>query len=100
MHTLLSASTDVLIFILLAWGIWRLLRRSIPIAVVPIVIGLVLAATGWLPASLGVPSVLGDKLGWIGVLLLAFTAGLETRQSAVVGSTNGIPVGSVRRLRP
>lgn len=94
MHTLLSTSADALIFILLAWGIWRVLRRSIPIAVVPIVIGLVLAATGWLPASLGVPSVVGDKLGWIGVLLLAFTAGLETRQSAVVGSTTGVPVAS------
>jgi hypothetical protein len=49
MHTLLSTSADVLIFILLAWGIWRLLRRSIPISVVPIVIGLVLAAQAGCP---------------------------------------------------
>lgn len=62
MDTLLSTSADALIFILLTWGIWRLLRRSIPIAVAPIVIGLVLAAKGWLPKWLGVPSVVGDKL--------------------------------------
>ncbi|MGH8026909.1 MAG: cation:proton antiporter [Pseudoxanthomonas sp.] len=81
MHTIFAAGADALIFILLAWGLWRLLGRSIPIAVVPIIIGLVLAATGWLPEEWGVPSVIGDKIGWAGVLLLAFTAGLETRQS-------------------
>lgn len=89
MHTLLSAGADALIFILLAWVLWRVLGRSIPIAVVPIVIGLVLAATGWLPQAWGVPSVIGDKIGWVGVLLLAFTAGLETRQSAQVGAPAG-----------
>lgn len=81
MPPILAALADALIFILLSWGIWRALRRSIPLAVVPIVIGLVLAATGWLPAGLGVPSKLGDQVGWVGVLLLAFTAGLETRHS-------------------
>ena len=54
----------------------------------PIIIGLVLAATGWLPASLGVPSVIGYGIGWIGVLLLAFTAGLETRLSAHLRSSS------------
>lgn len=86
MHTIVAAAADALIFIVLAWTLWRLLGRSIPMAVVPIIIGLVLAATGWLPASLGVPSAVGDKIGWVGVLLLAFTAGLETRQSAHVDS--------------
>lgn len=90
MHALLSAGADALIFILLAWVLWRALGRSIPIAVVPIVIGLVLAATGWLPQAWGVPSVIGDKIGWVGVLLLAFTAGLETRQSAHVDSSAGL----------
>ena len=98
MHTILAASADALIFILLAWMLWRLLGRSIPIAVVPIIIGLVLAATGWLPASLGVPSVVGDKIGWAGVLLLAFTAGLETRQSAHPGSPAGRLAASRRSL--
>lgn len=80
MQTVIATGADALIFVLLAWLLWRLLGRSIPIAVIPIVIGLVLAMTGWLPAGLGVPSVVGTKIGWIGVLLLAFTAGLETRQ--------------------
>jgi Kef-type K+ transport system membrane component KefB len=92
MHALLAAGADALIFILLAWGLWRLLGRSIPIAVIPIIIGLVLAATGWLPTSLGVPSVIGDNVGWVGVLLLAFTAGLETRLSTHAGSPSGPPV--------
>ena len=94
MHAIIATAADALIFILLAWTLWRLLGRSIPIAVVPIIIGLVLAATGWLPASLGVPSAIGDKLGWAGVLLLAFTAGLETRHFAQVDSAAGLPVAS------
>jgi Kef-type K+ transport system membrane component KefB len=94
MHALLATGADALIFILLAWGLWRLLGRSIPIAVIPIIIGLALAASGWLPASLGVPSVIGDGIGWVGVLLLAFTAGLETRQSAHLRSSSGLPVAS------
>lgn len=94
MHTILSTGADALIFILLAWTLWRVLGRSIPIAVVPIIIGLTLAATGWLPQSWGVPSVVGEKIGWVGVLLLAFTAGLETRQSAHAGSLSGASVES------
>jgi Kef-type K+ transport system membrane component KefB len=94
MHTVLATAADALIFLLLAWGLWRLLGRSIPIAVIPIIIGLVLAATGWLPASLGVPSVIGDSIGWVGVLLLAFTAGLETRLSAHIRSSSGLPAAS------
>ena len=94
MHAIVAAAADALIFILLAWGVWRLLGRSIPIAVVPIIIGLVLAATGWLPPALGVPSAAGDKIGWVGVLLLAFTAGLETRQSRYLGATAEAPPGS------
>ncbi len=82
MPDLTAFALDALIFIALAWVAWRALGRSIPIAVVPIIIGLLLAATGALPAGWGVPSVIGDRLGWVGVLLLAFTAGLETRQSA------------------
>lgn len=77
---LAAAAIDALIFLGLSWGIWRLLGRSIPIAVVPIIIGLVLAGSGWLPREWGVPSFVGDRIGWVGVLLLAFTAGLETRQ--------------------
>ena len=91
MHTIVATAADALIFILLAWMLWRLLGRSIPIAVVPIIIGLVLAATGWLPPALGVPSVAGDRIGWVGVLLLAFMAGLETRQSKSISAPTDIP---------
>lgn len=94
MHMIAATAADALIFIFLAWGLWRLLGRSIPIAVVPIIIGLVLAVTGWLPPALGVPSAAGDKAGWVGVLLLAFTAGLETRQSKYVAATTDTPPAS------
>ena len=80
-----------MIFVVLAWGIWRALGRSLPIAVLPIIIGLLLAATGALPAEWGVPSPAGDNIGWVGVLLLAFTAGLETRQSAHLPGASDLP---------
>ena len=86
MPPVLSPLLDALIFIGLAWVLWRGLGRAFPIAVMPIVIGMLLAATGWLPREWGVPSWLGDRVGWIGVLLLAFTAGLETRQMGAHGA--------------
>jgi len=79
MQAIIATVLDAALFIGLAWALWRLLGRSFPIAVVPIVIGMTLAYTGWVPASWGVPSAWGQGIGWIGVLLLAFTAGLETR---------------------
>lgn len=100
MPTLAAAAVDVLIFIALAWAVWRVLGRSIPIAVIPIIIGLLLAATGALPVSWGVPSVIGDRVGFIGVLLLAFTAGLETRQSAhLPAGTPAAPPSRARAVR-
>lgn len=91
---------DALIFIGLAWVAWRALGRSIPIAVIPIIIGLLLAATGALPAGWGVPSKLGDQIGFVGVLLLAFTAGLETRQSAhLPTAADATPLPRTQALR-
>jgi len=84
MHDLLASVCDLLLFTGLSWAVWRALIRSVPIAVLPIVIGLVLAATGALPKSSGIPAAGSSFIGWIGVLLLAFTAGLETRQTAHV----------------
>lgn len=86
-QSLIAAAFDVLVFVVLAWCVWRGLGRSIPIAVIPIVIGLVMAATG--AGSLGLPSALGDDIGWVGVLLLAFTAGMETRQEAHLPAQTG-----------
>lgn len=100
MASTLAFFLDVLIFIVLAWACWRAVARSIPIAVIPIIIGLVLAATGVLPAGWGVPSKLGDQLGFVGVLLLAFTAGLETRQSAHLPTTaEAAPLPRTQALR-
>lgn len=80
MQPVIAFALDALIFVAASWAVWRLLGRAVPIAVVPIAIGLLLAVTDVLPADAGVPSWFGQTIGWIGVLLLAFTAGLETRQ--------------------
>lgn len=100
MTDLTALALDALIFIGLAWTAWRVLQRSIPIAVIPIIMGLLLAATDVLPASWGVPSKLGDPIGFVGVLLLAFAAGLETRQSAHLPSApTAAPLPRAQALR-
>ncbi len=98
MNPLLATCVDASIFVGLAWAAWRLLGRSIPIAVVPIVIGLLLAACGGLPAQWGVPSHAGDKAGWFGVLLLAFSAGMETRQFERTASPGQAPAAAALRF--
>jgi len=100
MPSALAFVLDALIFIALAWVAWRALGRSLPIAVIPIVIGLLLAATGALPPAWGVPSAIGDRVGWVGVLLLAFTAGLETRLSAhLPTAADAAPLPRTQALR-
>ncbi|KRG42849.1 hypothetical protein ARC20_10570 [Stenotrophomonas panacihumi] len=81
MPTLVSLLLDAAIFIGLAWAVWRLCGRTFPFAIVPIALGLAIAGFGGLPAGWGVPSASGQTIGWVGVLLLAFTAGLETRHA-------------------
>jgi len=81
MHAVAAFLLDAALFIGLAWVIWRLCGRTFPFAIVPIAIGLAIAGAGGLPASWGVPSPSAQTLGWVGVLLLAFTAGMETRHS-------------------
>jgi Kef-type K+ transport system membrane component KefB len=98
MTTLLAFGVDALIFIAVPWLVWRLLGRSLPLAVLPILVGLLLAASGYGRALQGVPSVLGDQIGFAGVLLLAFTAGLEMRQP--VGDHPTEAVGSHRLSVP
>ncbi|WP_264811994.1 cation:proton antiporter domain-containing protein, partial [Gluconacetobacter johannae] len=71
---------DVGLFVLVPWLAWRLLGRVIPIAVLPIIVGILLAVTQWPIARLGIPSASGDAIGWVAVLILAFTAGLEMWQ--------------------
>jgi hypothetical protein len=91
MDSLLASATDFFLFTGLSWAIWRALGRSVPIAVLPIIIGLVLAVTRMLPQSLGIPAPGGNAVGWVGVLMLAFTAGLETRHAVHVPSATDIP---------
>lgn len=90
---------DAGIFVCLPWIIWRLIGRAVPIAVIPILIG-ILAAVWHVPLkSLGIPSFYGDTIGWVAVLVLAFTAGMEMWQHPE-GETheNALPAPGVARL--
>lgn len=85
MRDLFAVAVDALVFIALPWYLWRLLGRRIPFAVLPIIVGLLLAVSG-IPKTGGlIPTSSGQTIGWIGVLLLAFTAGLETRRISTSG---------------
>ena len=75
---------DLFCFLLLPLLCWRLLRGAIPMAVLPILAGLSVAIAadrlGFDKSVVG-PSQWGETIGWIGVLALAFSAGLETSVS-------------------
>ena len=79
----LAILLDVAIFVALPLVIWRLTRGVVPLAVLPILIGIALSVGG---ARFGIepiaPTAVGDFAGWLGVLLLAFSAGLEARHFA------------------
>jgi len=76
---------DLLCFLLVPVLCWRLVRGAVPMAVLPILTGLAVAIAadrfGFNKAILG-PSAWGETIGWLGVLALAFSAGLETRVTA------------------
>ena len=76
---------DVLVFLVLPFLCWRVLRGAVPMAVLPILTGLCIAIAahqfGFDKNIVG-PSEIGENIGWIGVLMLAFSAGLETRTMA------------------
>lgn len=73
---------DLLCCLALPLLCWRLARGAVPMAVLPILAGLAIAVAadrfGFDKSALG-PSWPGEMIGWCGVLLLAFSAGLETR---------------------
>jgi Kef-type K+ transport system membrane component KefB len=76
---------DTLCFLVAPVLCWRVIRGAAPMAVLPILAGLgvaVAAAHFGFDKSVIGPSPLGEQLGWIGVLVLAFSAGLETRTMA------------------
>ena len=76
---------DLLCFLLVPLLCWRLVRGAVPMAVLPILTGLAVAIAadrfGFDKSVLG-PSSIGETIGWLGVLALAFSAGLETRTTA------------------
>jgi Kef-type K+ transport system membrane component KefB len=76
---------DLFCFLLVPVLCWRLVRGAVPMAVLPILTGLAVAIAadrfGFDKAVLG-PSKWGETIGWLGVLALAFSAGLETRVTA------------------
>ncbi|GBR06860.1 hypothetical protein GCM10007207_26080 [Asaia siamensis] len=99
MNDLTAVLADIGIFVCVPWVLWRLLGRVIPIAVIPILIG-IMAAVWHLPLkSIGIPSFYGDTIGWIAVLVLAFTAGMEMWQHPEGQSAeNALPKPGLARL--
>ncbi|EHH67079.1 cation:proton antiporter [Gluconobacter morbifer] len=90
---------DAIIFVLAPWILWRLLQRTLPIAILPILVGILLAVLHVPVQSFGVPSLYGDYLGWLAVLVLAFTAGLEMWQNPTqTPEARAIPSPSLHRL--
>ena len=71
---------NILFFIVIPLIFWNFLHKKIPLAVIPILVGALLSILGY---RLGIgeivaPSKILNLIGWSGVLLLAFTAGLES----------------------
>lgn len=98
MQSVVAVALDVVLFVVVPWMSWRLLRRRIPYAVLPIMVGMLLAVLA-VPGIGGMPigTAVGQKLGLLGVLLLAFTAGMETRLIASpVEGEGATSVGWVR----
>jgi Kef-type K+ transport system membrane component KefB len=84
---------DALVFVAVPLLVWRLAHRIVPLAVLPILIGVILAIVGDRlgAAPLVAPTPLGDLLGWAGVLVLAYAAGLEARPDAAAGGAGAGP---------
>ncbi|GBQ72158.1 Na+/H+ antiporter [Ameyamaea chiangmaiensis NBRC 103196] len=80
MADIMALVLDALVFVLLPWLMWRLTQRTMPIVVLPILVGITLAVTRWPLGWAGIPSLYGTYIGWVAVLVLAFTAGLEMWQ--------------------
>jgi len=90
--------TDILLFIVIPFIIWRLLKQTIPLAVLPILVGLLLAASGWAEKYHTESSIISTQIGFIGVLLLAFSAGLEMHMHPADNAPTENKLGSARKL--
>ncbi|MDX3772556.1 cation:proton antiporter [Chromatiaceae bacterium AAb-1] len=96
--SLATFGADILLFVIIPFAIWQLLRKTIPLAVLPILVGLLLAATGWAEQFHPGASFISTQLGFIGVLLLAFSAGLEMHINPGDNTTEENKLGPARRL--
>ncbi|MBS0987020.1 cation:proton antiporter [Acetobacter thailandicus] len=95
----MSLFADATLFVLLPWLLWQLTLKNLPIAVLPILVGMVLAVWHVPVSTMGIPSLYGDYIGWVAVLVLAFTAGLEMWQHPDEhDSQNALPQPSFARL--
>lgn len=83
---------DLICFLVVPVLCWRLVRGAVPMAVLPILMGLSVAIAadrfGFDKSVFG-PSAWGETIGWCGVLALAFSAGLETRTTSDQAPTLG-----------
>ncbi|MBV1837496.1 cation:proton antiporter [Acetobacter estunensis] len=80
MENILALIADFSVFVLFPWLVWRLIGRSIPIVILPILLGILFAVWHVPVHDVSIPSAYGDEIGWVAVLVLAFTAGLEMWQ--------------------
>ncbi|NHN90976.1 cation:proton antiporter [Acetobacter sicerae] len=99
MESFVALIADVGIFVLVPWVLWRLIGKVLPIVVLPILLGMGMAVLHVPVTDMGIPSAIGDEIGWVAVLVLAFTAGLEMWQHPGEDtSPHAIPQTSVGRL--
>lgn len=99
MSDILGLLADAGVFVLLPWVLWRASGRSIPMVVIPILVGIFLAVVHAPVEALRIPSTYGNEIGWVAVLVLAFTAGLEMWQHPGQEKTeNSLPPASLKRL--
>lgn len=80
MEKIISLFADFGVFVILPWVLWRLTRKILPIVVLPILLGILFAVWHVPVGQWGIPSLYGNDIGWLAVLVLAFTAGLEMWQ--------------------
>jgi Kef-type K+ transport system membrane component KefB len=85
---------DVAVFVALPAIAWRLTRRVVPLAVLPILVGLMISVAGHHLGGepLLRPTEAADLAGWAGVLLLAYVAGLEATTGAAADATPGVSI--------
>ncbi|WP_068171923.1 cation:proton antiporter [Neokomagataea thailandica] len=99
MHNVAALVADAALFVLFPWILWRITNRALPIAVLPILVGILMAVWHVPVKTLGIPSIYGNDIGWVAVLVLAFTAGLEMwQQPAGTLASDELPAPTLGRL--